>query len=89
MRFPRHAEAYRCDVSLLLVNLDRDAASRWSGPGQAIGRARRSTPCPSSVISSGRLFLDGLFASSARLRFADDASIKRLPVRRKEFIIEW
>ncbi len=28
-------------------------------------------PRPSSAMSSGRLFLDGLLASSARLRFAD------------------
>ncbi len=56
-RFLRHDGIYRSDVSLLLVNLGRGAASR-SGPGQAIGRAGRNTPCPSSTMSSGRLFLD-------------------------------
>src|SRR3984885_1357427 len=58
-RFLRHAGIYRSDVSLLLVNLGRSAASR-SVPSQAIGRAGRNTPCPSSTMSSGRLFLDGI-----------------------------
>src|SRR5271165_6979461 len=57
-RFLRHSGIYRSDVLLLLVNSGQGAASRWSGPAQAIGRARRSTPCPSSAMSSGRLFLD-------------------------------
>ena len=73
---------------LLLVNLDRDTASRSSGPGQAVERARRSTFCPSSAISSGRLFLDGLLASIARVRFTDTASIKLLLNRKEGFIIE-
>jgi hypothetical protein len=33
-------------------------ARRPSGPAQAIGRDGKSTPCPSSAMSSGRLFLD-------------------------------
>jgi hypothetical protein len=37
---------------------------------------------------SGQLFLDGLFASIARLRFADNASIKLLFYRKEEFFIE-
>jgi len=56
-RFFRHGGIYRSDVSLLLVNLDWGAASR-SGPCQAIGRAGKNTPFPSSAMSSGRLFLD-------------------------------
>ena len=40
-----------------------------SGPAQAIGRDGRNTPCPSSTMSSGRLFLEGLLASIALLRF--------------------
>jgi hypothetical protein len=48
---------YRSDVSSHLINLGRGAASR-SGPSQAIGRAGRNAPCPSSAMSSGRLFLD-------------------------------
>jgi transposase len=56
-RFLRHDGIYRSDVSFPLVNLGRGSASR-SGPGQAIGRAGRNTPCPSSAMSSGRLFLD-------------------------------
>jgi hypothetical protein len=79
----------RSDVSLLLVNLDRDAASCVRRiPSQAIGRDRRSTPFPSSTIHSGRLFLSGLLASIARLRFTDDARIKPLPDPREAFIIE-
>ena len=46
-RFIRHVGIYRSDVSSLLVNLGQSAAFR-SGPGQAIGRAGRNTPCPSS-----------------------------------------
>ena len=57
MRLFRHGGSYRSDVSSPLINLGRGAASR-SGPSQAIGRAGRNTPCPSSAMSSGRLFLD-------------------------------
>ena len=81
-RFLRHDGIYRSDVSSHLINLGRGAASR-SGPGQAIGRAGRNTPCPSSAMSSGRLFLDGLLASIARLRFTGMISIKLLPHRRE------
>jgi hypothetical protein len=86
-RFVRHGGIYRSDVSLLLVNLGQSAAVR-SGPGQAIGRAGRNTPCPSSAMSSGRLFLDGVLASIARLRFTGSTRLKRLPARGKAFIIE-
>lgn len=86
-RFFRHGGIYRSDVSSLLVNLGRGTASR-SGPGQAIGRAGRNTPCPSSAMSSGRLFLDGLLASIARFRFTGIISIKLLPPRMESFIIE-
>ena len=57
--FMRHDGIYRSDVSSLLVNPGRVPASR-SGPGQAIERAGRNTLCPSSAMSSGRLFLDGV-----------------------------
>jgi hypothetical protein len=86
-RFLRQDGIYRSDVSLLLVNLARDPASR-SGPGQAIGRAGSNTPCPSSAMSSGRLFLDGLLASIARLRFTGSISIKRLTHRMECFTIK-
>jgi hypothetical protein len=56
-------------VSIELVNLERDTASLWSGPKQAIGREWRSTPFPPVAINSGRLFLDGLLASRAHLCF--------------------
>ena len=86
--FSKACGSYRSDVWLLLVNLDRDTASRWSGPSQAVERARRSTLCPSSTISSGRLSLNGLFASIARIRFTDRVSIKPLLNRKEGFIIE-
>ena len=86
-RFFRHDGIYRSDVSSLLVNLGRGTAFR-SAPGQAIGRAGRNTPCPSSAMSSGRLFLDGVLASIARLRFTGIISIKPLPPRMESFIIE-
>jgi hypothetical protein len=86
-RFIRHVGIFRSDVSLLLVNLGQSAAVR-SGPGQAIGRAGRNTPCPSFAMSSDRLFLDGVLASIARLRFTGSTRLKRLPARRKAFIIE-
>jgi len=57
MRFQRHVGIYRSDVSSLQVNPGRGSAFR-SGPGQAIGRAGKNTPFPSSAMSSGRLFLD-------------------------------
>jgi hypothetical protein len=76
-RFIRHGGIYRPDMLLLLVNLGQSAAVR-SGPGQVIGRAGRNTPCPSFAMSSGRLFLDGVLASSARLRFTGSTRLKRL-----------
>jgi hypothetical protein len=45
MRFLRHGGINRSDVSSHLVNPGRGPACR-SGPGQAIGRAGRNTPCP-------------------------------------------
>jgi hypothetical protein len=86
-RFLRHRGIYRSDVSSLLVNLGQSAAVR-SVPGQAIGRAGRYTPCPSSAMSSGRLFLDGVLASIAHLRFTGTTRLKPLPHRKKQFIIE-
>src|SRR5450756_959783 len=57
VRFFRHGGSYRSDVSSLHVNPGRGSAFQ-SGPGQAIGRAGKNTPFPSSAMSSGRLFLD-------------------------------
>lgn len=86
-RFLRHCGICRSDVSSLLVNLGQSAAFR-SGPGQAIGRAGRNTPCSSVATSSGRLFLSGVLASIARLRFTGIISIKPLPIRMEPFNIE-
>jgi len=87
-RFIRHVGIYRPDVLLPLVNLGPSAAVR-SGPGQVIGRAGRNTPFfPSFAMSSGRLFLDGVLASIARLRFTGSTRLKRLPAGKKASIIE-
>ncbi len=86
--FSKACRNYRFDVWLLLVNLDRDTVSRWSGPSQAVERARRSTLCPSSAISSGRLFLHESLSGIARFRFTDTARIKLLLNRKDGFIIE-
>ena len=56
--FMRHRGIYRSDRAPLLENLDRGAASRWSGPDQVKERAERTTSRPSSAMSSDRLFLD-------------------------------
>jgi hypothetical protein len=60
LRFFRHGGIFRSDVGCCdLESLGRGAASRWSAPGQATsGRHGRNTPCSSSTMSSGRLFLD-------------------------------
>ncbi len=53
-----------------------------------IGHAGKNMPCPSSAMSSGRLFLDGALASVARLRFTGIISLKLLPLPRESFTIE-
>ena len=68
MRFLRYDGIYRSDVSSLLFTPGACPAFR-SGRCQGIGQAGKNLPCPSSAMSSGRLFLDGLLASIARLRF--------------------
>ena len=80
MRFMRHGGIYRSDVSFLLFTLGPCPAFR-SGRCQGIGHAGKNMPCPSSAMSSGRLFLDGLLASIARLRFTGMIRIKLLPLR--------
>ncbi len=59
-----------------------------SGRCQGIRHAGKNMPCPSSAMSSGRLFLDGLLASIARLRFTGNVRIKLLPLRMECFTIE-
>jgi hypothetical protein len=75
------------DVSSHLVNLGRSTAFR-SDPGQAIVRAGRKHALPIVAMSSGRLFLNGLLASIARLRFTGIFRLKRLPPRMESFTIE-
>jgi len=58
MRFLRHDGIYRSDVSLLLVNPAQMPPPVGRPRCRAIARDGRSTPCPSSAMSSGRLFLD-------------------------------
>jgi len=83
MRFLRHDGIYRSDVSLLLVNPAQMPPPVGRPRCQAIARDGRSTPFPSSAMSSGRLFLDGLLASIARLRFTGMIRIKLLPKKRE------
>ena len=59
MRFKRHDGIYRSDVSLLLINPVQLPPPVGRPRYRAIGRAGRNyTSCPSSAMSSGRLFLD-------------------------------
>ena len=74
-------------MSSHLLNLGRCTAFR-SVPGQAIERAGRKHALPIVAMSSGRLFLSGLLASSARLRFTGIIRLKPLPPRRELIIIE-
>lgn len=78
MRFERHDGIYRSDVCLSLP-LGYGAASRWSAPVPSERRDGRFAPCPSFAMSSGRLFLDGMVATRARLRFTGKSRIKCLP----------
>ena len=80
MRFMRHDGIYRSDVSFLLFTPGACPASR-SGRCQGVGHSGKNMPCPSSAMSSGRLFLGGLLASIARLRFTGMIRIKLLSHR--------
>jgi hypothetical protein len=80
-RFFRHDGIYRSDVLSHLLPLGR---SRFPvGPVPGYRTAGKNMPCPSFAMSSGRLFLDGLLASIARLRFTGIISLIRLPLRWK------
>ena len=59
-----------------------------SGGYRGIEHAGKNVFCPSSAMSSGRLFLDGALASVARLRFTGTISLNLLPPRMETFIIE-
>jgi len=59
-----------------------------TGPGQAIERAGKNTLFPSSAMSSGRLFLNGVLASIARLRFTDFIRLNPLRQKTEAIIIE-
>ena len=60
LAFFRHRGIFRSDVPCWdLESWGRGATSRWSVPGPATSRRDgRSAPCPSSTMSSGRLFID-------------------------------
>ena len=57
-RFFRHVGIYRSDVLFLLVNPVQLPPPVGRPRYRAIARDGRSTPFPSSAMSSGRLFLD-------------------------------
>jgi len=54
--FFRHDRIYRSDEAS--ASRGRGAASRWSVPSPAKERGGRNALCPSSAMSSDRLFLD-------------------------------
>jgi hypothetical protein len=74
MRFLRHDGIYCSDVSCRLKNLGRSAASGRVRP-RFRERAGSKRALPIVAMSSGRLFLSGLLASIARLRFTDDSQL--------------
>jgi hypothetical protein len=86
MRFFRHVGIYRSDVSLHLFTPGPFPLSGRDG-SQGIGHAGKHMPCPSSAMSSGWVFLNGLLASIARLRFTSMLRIKHWPRGRESFII--
>ena len=87
MRLLRHPGIYRSDMSFVLFTPGACPAFR-SGRCQGIEHAGKNVPCPSSAMSSGRLFLEGLLASIALLRFADKGIIKHWIVAPERIIIE-
>src|SRR3974390_3429169 len=58
MRFLRHVGIYRSDVSSILVNPVQLPPPVGRPRYRAIARDGRSTPCPSSAMSSDWLILD-------------------------------
>ena len=86
-RFLRHDGIYRSDVSSLLFTPGACPAFR-SGRCQGIGHAGKNMPCPSSAMSSVRLFLNGLVATRAHLLFTGITRLNPLPLPTEAFIIE-
>jgi hypothetical protein len=76
-RFLRHDGIYRSDVSFPLFTPGACPAFR-PGRCQGIGHTGKNMPCPSSAMSSVRLFLGGLLASIARFRFTGMIRIRLL-----------
>jgi hypothetical protein len=77
-----HYPSSRGPSSLRFSGMAESFGPMWSKPGAGVpppvgrspepspkGRDGRNAPYPSSAMSSGRLFLIGLLASRARLRF--------------------
>ena len=88
MRFLRHDGIYRSDVSLLLVNPAQMPPPVGRPRCQAIERDGRSTPFPSSAMSSGRLFLDRVGRHQSPSPLHRHPQNKSLAIRRERFIIE-
>jgi hypothetical protein len=87
MRFGRHTGIYRSDVSFLLFTPGACPAFR-SGRCQGLGHTGKIMPCPSFAMSSDRLFLNGVLASIARLRFTGQDQNIRLLNRMESSTIE-
>ena len=74
MRFLRHAESIGPMCHHIFYPWAGSAFR--SGRCQGIGHAGKNMPCPSSAMSSGRLFLGGVLASIARFRFTGSPILK-------------
>ena len=87
LRFQGMTESIAPMCSTLLTNLARIyRIPVGSGPGPEA--RRKETRLPIVATSSGRLFLNGLLASIARLRFTGTIRLNLLPHRLESFIIE-
>jgi hypothetical protein len=91
MRFLRHNGIYRSDVVPTTKSKPRGGTvppPAGRPRAQVKERAGRSTLFSSSAMSSGRLFLDRVARSIARLRFTDTARIIWLPEPGERIIIK-
>jgi len=87
-RLFRHVGIYRSDVSFVVVNPIQLPPPVGRPCYRAIARDGRSTPCPSSAMSSGRLFLDRVARQQSPSPLRRQSQDNARPRRSKIFIIE-
>jgi len=87
-RLFRHVGIYRSDVSFVVVNPIQLPPPVGRPCYRAIARDGRSTPCPSSAMSSGRLFLDRVARQQCPSPLRRQSQDNARPRRSKIFIIE-